>query len=356
MRAGPVIEADDVANQVTHEGGSAPVDVGDRQSAALTVGQAAPGVRVDHFLIDHLGCRVVPIAVLAALREAAGFGRTVAVEDDRLDRAHVAQPPADIFTHGGRTGLAGDPAHAHAGEVGAHFGRADDHAPHKTGNAPQHRGVMPLDQAHRIVERAVHAEVAVRRAGKRAHHRCARRVGIGGRARKRAHRSLGQREQVGEDVAIVNPGDLRHAPRLQQVGVIVVGGDVQRCGLARAAGGVVDLPQCAFVQRQIRAIQAKRFRVRHQVFLGRERQAFEVVDAANRRRVDAGLGPTSAIVGVASGAQFDLARQQHALNAPDFLQRLAQKLRHRANAFSVSATKRRNNSAAGRMSRIEPAP
>ena len=175
----------------------------------------------------------------------------------------------------------------------------------------------------------MHAEVAVRGAGERAHHRRARCVGIGGRARKSAHRRLRERKQVGQDVAIADAGDLGHPPRLQQVGLVVVGGDIDRRGLTGAAGGVVHLPQRAFMQGQVGAVQAKRLGLRHQVLFGRQRQRFKVVDVADVCRVDAGLRPAASIVGVALGAQRHLAGHQRILDTADFGQRLAQEFAHR---------------------------
>jgi hypothetical protein len=182
MRAGIVRQTDDVTDQVADQHSPAAVDVRDRERAAFAVGQPAPGLRIDDLVKDDFRCGVVPVTVLVALGKPARFRRAVAVENNRLRNAHIAQPLAHVFAHRRRAGFPGYSAHAHAAEIRAHLGGAHDDPPHEARHTPQHGRPVALDQAHRVVERTMHAEVAVRRPRERSHYGRARGVCIGRRA------------------------------------------------------------------------------------------------------------------------------------------------------------------------------
>ena len=80
----------------------------------------------------------------------------------------------------------------------------------------------------RVLEGAVHTEGAVGRPRESRKNGGAGCVGVGCRAHERAHRRLGQRKKVGDDVGFADPGDLRDPLRLEKVRMVIMRGVVDR--------------------------------------------------------------------------------------------------------------------------------
>ena len=123
---------------------------------------------------------------------------------------------------------------------------------------------MHLDHPNGIVHRSPDVERPVARARQRRENRGAGRVGVARRADEGTHWGGGQGKQIGDDVGLANVRDFGHPAGLEQVGVIVVRGVVDRRRIGGAAGRVNDLPQCSFRQREVGKGQAKTLGGRHQ--------------------------------------------------------------------------------------------
>ena len=138
--------------RVSNKAGSAPVELRNRERAPLAIREAPPSIRVDHLLEQKVWRGVVPVAILIALRHAAGLSRTVTIENNRFLYTVDEQALANIFAHLRRTGLSSHTAHTDTGEVGAEFRGPDYRPAHKTRNTPQYGRTMTLDHAHGFVE------------------------------------------------------------------------------------------------------------------------------------------------------------------------------------------------------------
>jgi len=156
-----------------------------------------------------------------------------------------------------------------------------------------------------MIKRSVHAKSAVDRPGQGSKYRRARRIRVGGRPNECAHGSSRERKQVGDHIACQDPRDLGHPLRLEQIGVIVVRGVVDRSGLGAGSCGVDHLPKHALVERQIGQLKPEALGRLHHRLLGRKRQPFKIINRADAQRIDTGLQPALAIVGVTAGTERD---------------------------------------------------
>ena len=124
-----------IADNEADQHGPAPVEMRDSQSAAFAVWEPPPGLRIDNLVILKLRRRIVPVAIFAALRKGAEFGRAVPVEK-WCRRAKLAETSAQVLAHRRRRCLAGDGTHADAVEIGAKLDGAQQAAAHEARYAP----------------------------------------------------------------------------------------------------------------------------------------------------------------------------------------------------------------------------